>query len=957
MHLHATAALRLAGIGLLLATFPRSARAAPNYGEALQKALYFYEAQRAGRMPADNRVEWRGDAALTDGADVGVDLSGGWFDAGDHVKFGFPMAASATVLAWSAVEYREAYAKSGQLDALLKNLRWATDFFLKAHTAPNELYGQVGKGGDDHAFWGPPEVMQMARPAYKITAACPGSDLAGETAAALAASSIVFRPTDAAYADTLLAHARQLYTFADTYRGKYSDCITDAAGFYQSWSGYADELVWGALWLYRATNEKAFLDKAESGYENLSKQQQTNVKSYKWTLGWDDKTYGCYVLLAKLTGAAKYHEDAQRWLNWWTVGGSEHGADGTKVKVSPGGLAVLDQWGSLRYAANTAFVALVYSDSLSDATLKARYHDFAVRQIDYALGANPMNRSLVVGFGTNPPTHPHHRGSHGSWVNNLDSPLESRHVLYGALVGGPSSADDTYTDSRSNYTANEVACDYNAGFTGALARLTQEYGGAPLASFPPRETRDDDEIYVEAGVNASGPNFTEMKAIIVNKSGWPARVTDKLSFKYFFTLEPGVTPSMITLSASYNQCSAPQGPTQVAENVYAVLVDCKGVKIYPGGQEHYKKEVQFRIASSGAWDPTNDWSYAGLATTPGATPVRVRKIAVYDAGTRVYGSLPTGDDQAPSAPTGLAATERTATSISLQWTASTDDVGVTAYDVYLGTALAGTTSGTSFNVTGLSAGTSYTFTVKARDDAGNASAASSPVTASTLAPSGDTQAPSAPTGLAATERAATSITLGWTASTDNVGVTAYDIYRGTALAGTALGTSFTVTGLSPDTAYTFTVKARDAAGNVSAASSPVTASTLAPSGDTEAPSAPTGLAANDRTATSITLRWTASTDNVGVTAYDVYRGTALAGTTSGTTLAVTGLSADTSYTFSVRARDAAGNVSSPSSELSVATAKSGAASAGCSASGSSGLGALSFFAVAAGGCLRRQRRR
>jgi len=91
-----------------------------------------------------------------------------------------------------------------------------------------QLYGQVGNGGTDHAWWGPAEIMQMARPAYKITASCPGSDLAGETAAAMAASSTVFRPTDPAYADTLLQHARQLYDFADNFRGKYSSCITDA---------------------------------------------------------------------------------------------------------------------------------------------------------------------------------------------------------------------------------------------------------------------------------------------------------------------------------------------------------------------------------------------------------------------------------------------------------------------------------------------------------------------------------------------------------------------------------------------------------------------------------------------------------------------------------------------------------------------------------------------------------
>ncbi len=145
-------------------------------------------------------------------------------------------------------------------------MKWATDYFIKAHPTANELYGQVGNGGTDHAWWGPAEVMQMARPSYRVTTTCPGSDLAGETAAAMAAASIAFRPTNATYANTLLTHARQLYTFADTFRGKYSDCITDAANFYNSWSGYQDELVWGAIWMYRATNEAAFLTKAQNEY-------------------------------------------------------------------------------------------------------------------------------------------------------------------------------------------------------------------------------------------------------------------------------------------------------------------------------------------------------------------------------------------------------------------------------------------------------------------------------------------------------------------------------------------------------------------------------------------------------------------------------------------------------------------------------------------------------------------
>ncbi|MEE1927105.1 glycoside hydrolase family 9 protein [Streptomyces sp. TRM 70351] len=429
--------LLLAGSLLAGALVPLSATAAQaaaprfDYGEALQKSILFYEAQQSGEIPEFNRVSWRGDSGMADGADAGVDLTGGWYDAGDHVKFGFPMAFSATMLAWGAVANEDAYADAGQLVHLKNNLRFVNDYFVKAHPEPDVLYGQVGHGGRDHAWWGPAEVMPMERPAYRIDASCPGSDLAGETAAAMAASSIVFAGDDPAYSATLLEHAEELYAFADTHRGKYSDCITDAQSYYNSWSGYHDELVWGALWLYQATGDAAYLARAEDSYADLGTEPQTDTKSYRWTIAWDDKSYGAYVLLAQLTGEQRYRDDANRWLDYWTVG-----VNGQRVPHSPGGQAVLDRWGSLRYAANTAFVALVYAEWLpADDPRKRRYHDFAVRQIDYALGDNPRGSSYVVGFGENPPRNPHHRTAHGSWTDQLSSPAGSHHTLYGALVG------------------------------------------------------------------------------------------------------------------------------------------------------------------------------------------------------------------------------------------------------------------------------------------------------------------------------------------------------------------------------------------------------------------------------------------------------------------------------------------------------------------------------------------
>jgi endoglucanase len=643
------------------------AQSAPtfNYGEALQKSLWFYEAQQAGPKPSTNRVTWRGDAALTDGADIGRDLTGGWFDAGDHVKFGFPMAAATTMLAWGGVEYRDAYQSSGQLQFLLNNLRFVDDYLIKAHTASNELVGQVGTGGTDHAFWGPPEVLNakgLSRPTFKITLSCPGPDLAGETAAAMAASSMVFRATDAAYADTLLTHARQLFAFTEATvdfndaSGKqraYSNCITDAAGFYNSTSGsYWDEVAWAAVWLFRATNDATFLTKARQYYALMGKENQSSTPVFTWTQGWNDKAFGTYVLMSKLTGEAQFQADAQRWLDFWSIGGGRR---------SPGGVIAVDVWGTMRYAANTAFLALVYADFLTPSNaLYARYHDFALRQINYILGANPRNSSYVVGFGSNPPLNVHHRAAHGSWTNNISTPTDNRHVLYGALVGGPTDDVSYNPADRGDFQKNEVATDYNAGFTGALARLYREFGGTPLANFPPRETPDDAEMFVEASINASGTNFTEIKAIVTNKSAWPARELKNGLVRYFFSLEPGVSVTQITLSSAFNQCSAPSGPVlwNAATATYYVQVSCAGQDIFPGGQSESRREMQFRMTSASAWDPTNDWSFSGLPPNPGATPVRTSRIAVYDNGTKVWGDEPpTGGTVVPtSTPTPVVAT-------------------------------------------------------------------------------------------------------------------------------------------------------------------------------------------------------------------------------------------------------------------------------------------------------------
>ncbi len=420
------------------------------YGEALQKSFLFYEAQRAGDLPDDNRIDWRGDSVLNDGADVGLDLSGGYFDAGDTVKFGMPMTASMTLLSWGVDEYRQGYQRSGQLDEALDAIKWGTDYLLNAHVSENgqtkAFYGQVGLGDVDHATRGRIEDMNVPRPAFKIDAQNPGTDLAAEAAAALAAAAVVFQPTDPQYASRLIANAEQLYAFAQTYQDRYSNSIADTQKFYRSDDGFEDELAWGATWLYKATGNQAYLNTAEANYDGLG-----------WTQSWGDKNFGTSVLLAQeKPNNVRYQQDAEQWLNNWTGGGGG-------VQYTPGGLAWITEWGSARMAATASFIAGVYSDTVTDPG--GKYAQFAERQVDYLLGDNPNNFSYMVGFGDNYPKQPHHRNAVGT--DYFETPADNAHILFGALVGGPKSPDDSdYQDVRSDYIANEVALDYNAGFTG-----------------------------------------------------------------------------------------------------------------------------------------------------------------------------------------------------------------------------------------------------------------------------------------------------------------------------------------------------------------------------------------------------------------------------------------------------------------------------------------------------------
>jgi chitodextrinase len=273
----------------------------------------------------------------------------------------------------------------------------------------------------------------------------------------------------------------------------------------------------------------------------------------------------------------------------------------------------------------------------------------------------------------------------------------------------------------------------------------------------------------------------------------------------------------------------------------------------------------------------------------------------------------TADATAPSVPDTLTAVVNGPRQVQLSWQASTDNVGVTGYDVYRDTSLiAKVTGGTSYLDSPATDGTTYSYRVAAYDAAGNVSAPSTAVSATTP----DATPPSVPSGVAATATGPHQIRLSWAPATDNVAVASYAVYRAGLKIGVASGTSYLDTTVKDATTYAYSVTAVDGAGNTSGQSLAATASTP----DGTAPSVPTNLKPTSTTYNLVTVSWNAATDNVAVTGYRLYRNgallTTLGNVTSYQDRAVAGRSL---YTYNVVALDAAGNASAQTPSVSVTT--------------------------------------
>ena len=453
-----------------------------DYAKAQHLSTYFLGAQRCGDTKSWIQPENGGGCHTTDGQAVGKDLTGGWHDCGDYIKFHVTGPYTAFMNLYGYYRYPEVYpdnysqdyskAPGNGIPDILDEVKIETDYLIKCVNG-STIYWQIGDGRDHNSFNEPisnsSEKLYGGSNIRPVFAATEGrSNAFGSAAAALALMSIVYQPFDAAYAQQCLSAAQSYYTVGKINAKKTADAVS-SDGFYawlgQQYSQYNDEMGMGAAMLYKATNTASYLTDA-TNYASTANQ-------------YGDINYGSIDLLLlfemyKITGTSSYLTKVANKVNGYTNASC--------------GYYHITNWGSLRDASNAAMLALLYHME----TRNAADYAFAKQNIEFILGSHgyisadaPANFSFLIGYnelGGGYPQHPHHGPAFGKssnawtlYTNEGNNPgtVPFAYELKGGLAGGPEASCSNFFDEIDIYVSSEYCSYYNAAFTPAVAYINK----------------------------------------------------------------------------------------------------------------------------------------------------------------------------------------------------------------------------------------------------------------------------------------------------------------------------------------------------------------------------------------------------------------------------------------------------------------------------------------------------
>ena len=479
------------------------------YQKALWMTTRFYGAQRSGYGPnwllatyeptnvdpdmleyasyAKKGLSFIKDADPSDG----YDLTGGWWDCADFVKFGQTEYYSAYMLLLGYSEfpqgYRDYYSSdyNGYIGSddftfeggagvpngipdILDEVKYATDYFLKCIRDEKSFYYQIGEGGPDHKIWCtsvfksalPKEIggeLEGSRSVYKLSKK--GTSMVAFCGASLAAMSRLYRQYDSEYADKCLAKAKVCLQFIM----ENEEGNTGSAGgtFYGAKPKYESDVCVLCTELYRATGDAFYIITLnEEGFTDFVFNDKTYTHWY--TICYNNTEDLAHYMLGMYAGEVdpELAEKAKERLA--SIVNSYKPKSGYFLNVKN------NEWGILRYPANQAFVYGLYNKMIGNLSTVDPY---ALATIEYIMGSNKDNYSFIVGFGDNYPKYPHYRNIfHDDSNVQSNCKISEKHSQLGYMVGG-SFTPSSYPDDIDNYKSGEGGIDYNAGLVGALGYI------------------------------------------------------------------------------------------------------------------------------------------------------------------------------------------------------------------------------------------------------------------------------------------------------------------------------------------------------------------------------------------------------------------------------------------------------------------------------------------------------
>ncbi|MDR2727668.1 MAG: glycoside hydrolase family 9 protein [Chitinispirillales bacterium] len=492
---------------LPLAQEVKGAFSPEKYKEALWMVTRFYGGQRSGSGPnwilmghpnEAYRTAFTGDKD----SETGYDISGGWFDCGDNMMFGQTFFFTAYMLAtayeafptgfhdlYHGKDYSDYAASavskneckdwnigcgepSGMPD-ILEELKYATDYIIKATPNDSTFYYEKGLAEYDHNGW----VSAGYKSKQSVTSGGEPRPIRKNTddgampsfaAAALAKMSRIYREHDADYANLCFEHAKKAYAYAKPRKDKAVPSVSTHAGTTENCYGPNDVpttvFLTAAAEMYRTSGAQTYKDDID---ENINARV-----THWWAFDYETPNdLAPYALACALPDAKNNHMQFLKssFLDNYTKSSN---INSEKISAISG-----TEWGALRYAANHAFSAALYSV----ATGTSNYDQFIYDQIDYILGENNAKQSFLVGFcdGCEKEVKkPHHANVYLSDANAINSvTIPERNKYFGFMVGGTHKSSD-FPDNINDYQTAEGGSDYNAGLLGALAYIVSKVAPA-----------------------------------------------------------------------------------------------------------------------------------------------------------------------------------------------------------------------------------------------------------------------------------------------------------------------------------------------------------------------------------------------------------------------------------------------------------------------------------------------